>query len=343
VIVILASLLDGSGMRGVGLWLLLLSAVLVREIGHGLAGAAAGYSVERLELMPIGSMPTEEESSTQHSRAERPIALAGPLANFAVGITMALLMYAATSQINLFTRPWVTAGHLLRSAIWAQILLGGLHLLPAYPLDAGVLLRRQLRRLRGDGPGMRATAGLSYAIALALIVAGSFMMNPWMLVMGCTLLLTGRTAATAQLGGGAAGDVKAGDVMLTEFFTLSGSDTLADALVRSVHSMQDVFPVVRGELVVGSIRRDALMQSLHAEGNGYVQSAMNRTVDTADVDEPLLKALDRVQRSGGAQLISVMRDDRVVGILTPNSLTQSMGALGAAKRMNRVFAAQDDE
>ena len=58
-------------------------------------------------------------------------------------------MYAATPHINLFERPWFGPAHLVRAAIWSQVLLGGLNLLPALPLDAGILLRSQLRRMRG--------------------------------------------------------------------------------------------------------------------------------------------------------------------------------------------------
>jgi len=48
------------------------------------------------------------------------------------------------------------------------------------------------------------------------------------------------------------------DVMLTEFTLLSSSDTLQGALARTVHSLQDVFPVVRGDRLVGSVSQKRL-------------------------------------------------------------------------------------
>jgi len=45
------------------------------------------------------------------------------------------------------------------------------------------------------------------------------------------------------------------EVMLTDFATLSPSDTLADALIRCVHSLQEDFPVVRGSQLVGIVNR----------------------------------------------------------------------------------------
>lgn len=345
IIIMLSALLDGSGMRGFGLWLLLLSAVIVREVGHGLATASAGFAVDRLLLLPTGSAPTEERSLNASTRGERFIALSGPLSNFAVGITMALLMYAATPAINLFAQPWVTPQHLLRSAIWAQVLLGGLHLLPAWPLDAGIVLRRQFRRIRGNDSGVRASAGLSHAISLVLIILGAALTNAWLIVMGCSLLLSSRGDAISRLGQQAAGTVTAAEVMLTDFATLSASDTLEDALRRSVHSLQDVFPVVRGPILVGSIHRDTLAQALRADGNGYVQGVMTRTVEVVSADDLLLPALERMQKNRDAQLVSVMREEKLVGILTPSSLTQSMSMLGNARRVTDLVAARsgDDE
>jgi CBS domain-containing protein len=130
----------------------------------------------------------------------------------------------------------------------------------------------------------------------------------------------------------AAETVTVSEVMLTEFSTLSASETLVDALRRSVQSLQDVFPVVRGPVIVGAITRDTLDHALRTGGNGYVQSAMTRTVDVVNADDLLLPALRRIQHASGAQLLPVLRDDRVVGILTPGNLSQSMALLGRARR-----------
>lgn len=343
VVMVLASLLDGSGARGLGLWLLLLSAVIVREVGHALATASAGYPVDQLVLLPTGSAPSEEKSLQPSTRSEQFIALAGPLSNFAVGITMALLMFAATPAVKLFAQPWVTPMHLLRSAIWAQILLGGLHLVPAWPLDAGVVLRRKFRRIRGNDSGVRASTGLSHALALVLIILGAALTNAWLIVMGSSLLLSSRGDTLTRLGQQATSTITAAEVMLTEFATLSASDTLEDALRRSVHSMQDVFPVVRGPVLVGSIHRDTLAQALRADGNGYVQGAMTRTVEVVSADDLLLPALQRMERNREAQLVSVIRDEKLVGILTPTSLSQSMSMLGNARRVTEFARSIADE
>ncbi len=339
-VMLLSSAISGAGGRGFVLWLLMLAAVLVREIGRGIASAACGVPVVRLMLLPTGAAPAAEETQIT-PKAERWIALAGPLANFFVGITMALLMYTATSQINLFERPWFGPMHLVQSAIWAQVLLGGLNLLPAWPLDAGIVLRHQFRKIRGQEAGTRAVAGISQAISLMLIVLGTAVQNAWLVVMGCSVLLSSRAEAQTALASTAAGTVTVADVMLTEFTTLSSSDTLEDAAQRSVRSLQDVFPVVRGPLIVGAISRETLLTALRNDGNSYVQSAMTRTVETTTAADLLLPALRRIQNSRGAQLIPVLEGERVVGIVTPSNLSQSMALLGRTRRTLQSQARRD--
>ena len=88
---LLSTATNGYALRGLGLWLLLLAAVLVRETARGLAGAAAGLAPpSRLLLMPMGAVPQQDELAVKLSPfVERLLALVGPLANFFAGITLA--------------------------------------------------------------------------------------------------------------------------------------------------------------------------------------------------------------------------------------------------------------
>ena len=71
--------------------------------------------------------------------------------------------------------------------------------------------------------------------------------------------------------------VRMRDVMLTQFSTLSASDTLEDALQRAVHTLQDVFPVVRGGNLVGAVSRQNIVEALASNGNSYVQGVMTKS------------------------------------------------------------------
>jgi CBS domain-containing protein len=130
--------------------------------------------------------------------------------------------------------------------------------------------------------------------------------------------------------------VRMRDVMLTQFSTLSASDTLEDALQRAVHTLQDVFPVVRGGNLVGAVSRQSIVESLATHGNSYVQGVMTRRFQTALPDDSLVKTLRRIMGEQGAQLVPVMDGERIVGIVTPQNLSQSMGLLNQSRRVRKA-------
>jgi len=343
-----ASFTGATAMRGFALWLLMLAAVMVREVARSIAFAASGARLSSLLILPAGAVPTFSNSSKKEAQESHLVALAGPLANFFVGITLALLLYMATNQVNLFERPWVTPAYLLRSLIWTQVLLGGLHLIPAAPLDAGVALRQRFAKIRGTVRGARAMAGISQTVSMALVIAGISMQNVWLMVMGAFLMVGAQMEAATAVGAeSSTGEsVLMRDVMLTDFTTISSADTLEMAMDRSVHSLQDIFPVVRGSLLVGTVSRQTLSDALN-QGNGYVQGVMARTFPVAAAEDSLSATLARIG-GGGTQMIPIIErnsdngeGDRVLGIVTPQSLSLAMHLLGRSRRILERAARTD--
>ena len=339
---------DGStGMRGFGLWLLLVLAVVVREVARAIAAAWYNLDVRSLLLLPTGGLMSYG-SSEASDRAGTPemqkrMAVVGPVANILFGVVLGAIVLAVSPQINLFERPWITPAYLLRSSIWVNVLLGAVNLLPAAPLDGGRVFRGEFAKARGGIKGSRAAAGVGQIVSIGLIVAGILMPNMWLLMMGVFVMIGARMEDQGLLLQTDVDAVRMRDVMLLEFSTLSASDTLEDALLRSIHSLQDVFPVVRGANLVGAVSRQGIVEALQSEGNGYVQGVMTRSFQTAGPDDSLVKTLRRIATGQGAQLVPVMEGDRIVGIITPQNLAHSMTMLNQRRRMKQRDADRDDE
>ena len=134
--------------------------------------------------------------------------------------------------------------------------------------------------------------------------------------------LQGQTPVTE--GGVPASKMRVEEVMLTEYTLLSSSDTLRGALDRTVHSVQDVFPVVRGNRLVGSITRQTLAEQLMLEGDSYVQGSMTKRLQVVAPKEELLGALRRAGVHGASEFIPVAEDGRLMGILAPQSLSRAV-------------------
>jgi len=325
-----------SGMRGFALWLILLFAVVVREIARALAAAWYGLELRSVLLLPTGGLQTyathEASELAATPEMQKRMGLVGPISNILFGLLLAGIVVTISPQVNVFERPWITPSRLIRASIWINLLLGAVNFLPAAPLDGGRVFRGEFAKSHGAIKGMRAAAGLGQFIAFALIIAGLIMPNMWLVMLGIFVMIGAHMEDQGLLLTDN-DSVRMRDVMLTEFTTLSASDTLEDALQRSVHTLQDVFPVVRGSNLVGAVSRQGIVEALQSEGNGYVQGVMTRSFQTAQPDDSLVKTLRRIMAGQGVQMVPVIDGDRIVGIITPQNLAHSMGLLNLRRRI----------
>jgi CBS domain-containing protein len=344
---------NGGATRGVALWLALCAAVLVREIARAIAASYAGLRLRALFLLPVGGVMafSNRDSPVAHSAGlkagpvdgriaspdTRWVTASGPAANFLVGLLLLAASYALDPHVALLQQPWISLGHILRSFIWIQLLLGAVSLLPTPTLPSRQLLRlvptaksagnssqpesNPSRRVTAAGPAF----SLGTAIALAMIVAGFILPNHyWLVIAGAFMLLATQISSVQAQAGTEAGSILVHEVMLTEYTLLSSTDTLQGALARTVHSLQDVFPVVRGNQLVGSITRQGIAERLLADGDGYLQGVMRRSLPIAAPAEKLVDVLRRASALGSPDFIPVVDDGALLGILSSQSLGRAI-------------------
>lgn len=352
--VALSSVAQVSMTRVFALWVLLLLAVGVREVARAIGAAWFGLELRALLLLPTGGLMTFANGATERSSKvdiQRRLALIGPCASIVFGGLIAAVVLASAPGVNLLSRPWISPLHLLRALVWLNLLLGVVNLLPAYPLDGSrVFGPGSSKRGSDDRPGTGVLigqrsafgmargfhAGIGQIIAIALVLAGIVTGNNWLIILGPLILLAAHIENQGLLIQTDVDAVRMRDVMLTQFSTLSASDTLEDALQRAIHSLQDVFPVVRGGSLVGAVSRQSIVEALATQGNSYVQGVMTRSFQTAQPDDSLVKTLRRIMGDQATQLVPVMEGERIVGIITPQNLSHSMGLLSQSRRVRRI-------
>jgi len=357
------ALVGANTGRVLVLWFILLFAVMVREVARALAAAWFGLDLRGILLLPTGGLMTYGTLDATERAAEpgmqRRMAVVGPVASIGFALLVGAIVLAVAPGVNLLAKPWISPAYLLRALVWVNVLLGAVNLLPAFPLDGGRVfggltgtaadgksqqagsgMGARIGTGMGAGMGGRLMGGrgaaLGQIIAVALVVAGVWLGNNWLIFMGPFILLAAHMENQGLLVQNEVDTVRMRDVMLTQFSTLSASDTLEDALQRAVHTLQDVFPVVRGGSLVGAVSRQNIVEALAAEGNSYVQGVMTKSFQTALPDDSLVKTLRRIMGEQGAQLVPVMEGERIVGIITPQNLSLSMGLLNQSRRMRRV-------
>jgi Zn-dependent protease/CBS domain-containing protein len=338
-----------AAWRGVMLWLLLLLAVAVREVARIITAAYHGLQLRSILLLPIGglfsfSTPQSAERAAE-GRVQTALALTGPIANLAFAAVVGALIVGSAPGVPLGARPWITPTHLMRSTVWLSAMLGLLNLIPAYPLDAGRILRGSFSRTRGTAQATKAVSGLGQGFGLLAMVGGLALLalpntglaagiSPWLIMGGFFIFIGAQLEDQGVMFQSVVETVRMRDVMLTEFSTLSPSDTLADALYKAIHSLQDEFPVVRGVNLVGVVSKQSILQALRSDGNGYVQSVMSRAFQVAEPDDSLGLMIRRIA-GGRMSLVPVAEEGRIVGIVTWQNLSNSMGLLAEHRRFER--------
>jgi CBS domain-containing protein len=331
---------DGAGPgRGFGLFMVLVVAVAVRETARLIVAAWLGLRLRAVLLLPIGGLfayanPESQEGAAQGS-AQFFLAFTGPLANIATALVLATTFVGAGGDIHLFGQPFITSAWLLRSMVWMQVGLAAIHFVPAYPLDFGRLLRGSFARKHGFAPTGRRASHIGQALALVAMISGLALQDYWLIIAGFFIMVGAQIEDQGVFFQSVVDTVRMREVMLTDFATLSPSDTLADALGRCVHSLQEDFPVVRGPQLVGIVSRQRIVDALRNDGNGYVQSVMSRAFQVARPEDTLGTTIRRLTAGHGLALIPVAESGRVVGIVSVQNLMSSMSLLAEQRRIER--------
>ena len=323
--------------RGLGLTAIILISVFIHEIAHILVARRSGVRPRAVILLPIGGISIAERLPTLQQqmnelRHETRIALAGPLANLALALIGIAVISLFAPAMNLWRPPFIVLGNLPGSFVWVNISLAAVNLLPAYPLDAGRILRALFARDQDFVAATRRAVNWGNLFVLLLLFGGLW--NRWFMLTGLFLFIAAQFEERTVLFHSVLENVRMEEIMLTDFSTLSPADTLEDALSKAVHTLQDDFPVVRGTEMVGVVSRQRILQALRAGGNAYVQSVMNRAFDIAGREDSLASAFRKLT-TRGLTIIPVVEQERLIGIVTLQNLMHSMGLLAESRRLRK--------
>ncbi len=329
---------SADGGRDLALVGIILACVGAHELGQMLVARRYGMIPKAVILLPLTGVAIYDESKAAKPAKsawlrEVRIALVGPLMNLGLACLSGAVIMAVKPGLDLWKWPFLQAANLPRSLVWANLYLAIINLIPAYPLDGGRMLRAFFSSTMDSSAATRRAVSISNAISMVLIVAGLFSDN-WLTVVGVIVFSAAQLEERALVFQSVLDNVRLEEVMLTDFATLSPADTLEDALDKAVHSLQDDFPVVRGSDMVGVISRQRILDALRAEGNGYVQAAMNKIFEVSVRNESLATAFRKLT-ARNSSIIPVVEDQRLVGIVTLQNLMHSMALLAESRKLRR--------
>ena len=309
-----------SAMFNVIYIIALFTSVLLHELGH--VGVSKRYGIQTLEIVmyPIGGLARLERSPKP--REELWIALAGPAVNVLIAAALFLyLMYVkADIRAEMIAAP-SDANLMARIAI-GNLILAGFNMIPAFPMDGGRVLRSLLARSlpEDEATRMAATAGRVLAILIGLY--GLLSMH-FMLVFIAFFVYLGATQETALVVGKTLTEgVPVRLAMITDFRTLEHGATIREAADLLLATSQTDFPVVLGNQVMGLLGRNALLRGMAVEGpEAYIAGIMDRSFPHVLPETALMDAIPLL---GQTSCVLVMDEERLLGLLTRENLSEFM-------------------
>ncbi|MFL5749347.1 MAG: M50 family metallopeptidase, partial [Chloroflexota bacterium] len=154
---------------GIAASLLFMVTVVVHELAHALVARRSGMAVESISVHFIGS-PATVDVRAETPRGEAAIALAGPLTSLAIGVVfVGLAVLGVLSGIEAAE----IAADVLVIVGTLDLVLAGVSLVPAYPLDGGRVVRAIGWARTGDPRRGATTAALvGRGIGWLLVAAG---------------------------------------------------------------------------------------------------------------------------------------------------------------------------
>ena len=292
----------------------LFGSVLVHEICHAAVARLYGLRTREIVMFPIGGVSRLE---TQPKVKQEPlIALAGPAANLIIGIALLATQHEFLPLEKLAVP---TDANLIERIALGNLLLGVFNLLPAYPMDGGRILRSliALRKPEDEATQIAASAGRFLAIAMGLF--GLLSQNFVLIFVALFVYLGAAQEGAAARGRSLTSGFPVRAAMITDFHTLSHSNTIREAGDLLLSTSQQDFPVMHGNEVIGLLTRSALLRAMLSAGpDSYVAAAMDRNFVRIPPEMRLTDALPLLSGAGSCAL--VMDGDQLVGLLTAENL-----------------------
>lgn len=312
-------------VAGAGFFLALFACVLLHEYGHALMARRFGIATHDITLLPIGGVARLERMPDKPIQ-ELWVALAGPAVNVGIAAILAVWLTISGSW-EPFSTLSTTGGSFAERLIAVNVFLVLFNLIPAFPMDGGRVLRAMLAMRLEYTRATRIAATIGQSLAVVFGFVGLFT-NPFLLLIAVFVWIGAAHEAAAAEMKTSIGSLPVREAMLTDFRTLSPGDTLGDATRLLIEGSQQDFPVLADGVVVGVLTHSRLFEALREHGErALVSEAMEQDIRTLRPDEPLESALFREE--SGPTALPVVRDGRLVGLLTAENIGELLMIRGA--------------
>ena len=324
-----------EALYGLGFILALFGIVVLHELGHALTARRYGIRTRDITLLPIGGVARLERIPEVPSQ-ELAVALAGPAVNvvMAAAIYLGLVLGQGLAPDGQVLR---VGGGFVQQLFWVNVSLVVFNMVPAFPMDGGRVLRALLAMRLDYVRATQMAASIGQAIALVFGLLGLFF-NPFLIFIALFVWLAGAQEAGFVEMRSALGVIPVMRAMITDFRTLQPDDPLAQAVEHLLAGFQQDFPVVEDGRLVGVLTRNDLAAALGATAPRPVSATSCSMTSSPPTRERCSKPPSPGSRTATARTLPVVKDGRLLGLLTADHLAEVLMIQEALREASRPAA-----
>ncbi len=325
---------------GIGASLLFFGSVLFHELSHSIVARHYRIPVASITLFVFGGVAriTHEPERAWH---EFLIAIAGPVSSCFLGLGFLFLQRASPAG----SMPFVVGDWLG----WVNLSLALFNMIPGFPLDGGRILRSIIwgatrSYIKATRIAARSGQGFGFLMMFIGIAAALFgrrsglgmtsFEGVWIAFIGWFLTNMARQSYIHASTQDALSGLTVADLMMPEAPTIGRDLTLEEYLHELTRTKSRTHLVVSDGHLAGLMTMDALRSVPKSEWpHTSVQAVMlpREKVQWAAPEEPALSLMERM-RQDGLQEVAVVSHDRVIGLVTLDSLAQAVQIRTELKR-----------
>lgn len=305
--------------------LLLFASVLAHELMHSVVARRYGIEIKGITLFIFGGV-SQTKGEPQTPKIEFNMAIAGPLASFAIAAVFYGLRYLGVIS------NWPTAIVAICSYLgMINLILGIFNLVPGFPLDGGRVLRSGLWAWLGNLE--RATRYASYvgqgfgyllmSYGFLNMLGGAFIGGLWLIFIGWFLAGSARSSYEQVLLRQALSGVEVERVMTTDVPTVQPQvrvdDFVHDYLMRQEYAC---YPVIEDDKVQGIVSIDEVRSLPREQWHDTTVGQITQPVENemkVSKDDDAWDALLKLATEDTRRLL-VMHDGTLDGTVTQENI-----------------------
>jgi len=310
--------MDWEGVGWFGLLILtLFGCVVLHEYGHALSARRYGVDTKDIILSPIGGI-ARLNGLPEKPMHEFVVAIAGPMVNVAIACILGgygLLSESLDFQISESRKELGNPDNFISLLFAMNVLVVGLNLIPAFPMDGGRIFRSLLSIKFGKRQATKIAVLFGQFFSI-IFIGLSFFLSPWLAVIGILIFYMATQEYQMVKYEDTLKNKLVAEIMRPQFTAFQKSHNITLAVNEVKRGLEKDFIVIdKSGNIIGTLQENDILKAAKKKDQvGTVANYMLTTSERVSPDETLDSFYKKLQ-STQAYILPVFENEMLIGVL----------------------------